>query len=269
MNYTIKQFPNKSFTDKMDMVIFMEKNLEELMAIKKSEYKTKSEVHLKSEIVEKEFNPTIEKITSDFIEVKAIINTTNVIDSHMDLHDYSIWNKTVKDNKYSYHLKQHEAIFESVLSNKALNTNEQMNFKDLGLNIDFKTTANLNTFVLSKKSQDLMFNKYANGEVKEHSVGMIYVDLELAYYDERNQKNMDFFEKVKSMAINPEVADEFGYVWLVKEAKKREGSAVVFGSNSITPTLYVKNYEPSNGTHSTIKTEPKQFTQDYSKVKFI
>jgi hypothetical protein len=182
--------------------------------------------------------------------IEAVINTTNIIDSHMDLHLPDIWNKTVKDNPYSYHLKQHEQKFESVLSNKAKSYNLITNFRNLGLNKNFATIANMNKLVLGKKEQPFMFEKYTNGEVLEHSIGMIYVYLELAYYDEDSQKNMDFFNKALSQAVNPEIAEEKGFVWVVSQAKKREGSAVVFGSNSVTPTLSVTNYEPPKSTHN-------------------
>lgn len=248
MRYTVKQFPNKSFTDKMDMVKFMQKNREEMFAVKKAEYKTKSEAVLKSGLFVKEFQPLIEDISGDFIQVKSIINTTNVIDSHMDLHLQGIWNKTVKDNPFSHHLKSHKSDFEFVISNKAKSYNERMNFKDLGLSVDMEMDANINEFILQRKKLPMMFDAYKNGEVNEHSVGMMYVNLDVAFYDEDSQKEMEYFEKMKSLAINPEVADEYGYIWIVSEAKKREGSAVVFGSNSITPTLSVKNYEPSKGT---------------------
>lgn len=259
MIYTIKQFPDKKFTDKMDQTKFIQENLEELIAIKKAEYKTKSEPLITKELFEKEFTPQIEDITGDFIEVKTVINTTNVIDSHLDLHMPEIWNKTVKDNPFSHHLKQHENKFESVISKKARSFNETMNFKDLGLNIDFSTVANMNQFTMQRSKMPFMFDAYVNGDVEQHSVGMMYVNLDIAYYDEDSEKQMDFFNEMKAKAINPEVADEYGYFWVVYEAKKREGSAVVFGSNSITPTLYVKNYEP--GSSSTRKNEPSNDTR--------
>jgi len=114
---------------------------------------------------------------------------------------------------------------------------------------------------LKREDNPLMFDQYAQGKVTNHSVGMLYVQgkLELAYYDEESEKNMSFFEKHKAQAVNPEVADEYGYFWVVSEAVKREGSAVVFGSNPITPTISVKNYEPSNDTRT--KIEPSNDTQ--------
>lgn len=250
MIYTLKQFPDKKFFDKMDQTRFIKENLSAIKKIKLAEYKIDSEPILKSEIISK-FEAQIETITSDVIEVKTVINTTNIIDSHLDLHLENTWNKTVKDNPFSYHLKQHENKFESVISNKAKSYNENMNFNQLGLNIDFKTVANINQFTLSRDKMPFMFDAYKNGDVEHHSVGMMYVDLDIAYYDEDSQKEMDFFNEMKAKAVNPEVADEYGMIWIVHEAKKREGSAVVFGSNSVTPTLYVKNFEPQKSTQQT------------------
>jgi len=258
MIYTVKQYPDKKFTDKMDQTRFIKEHLKDLTGLKKSEYKTDSNVDVNSDLITKSFTPIIESITSDIIEVKAVINSTNVIDSHKDLHIPGIWNKTVKDNPYTYHLKQHESRFESVLSSKAKSYNEVMNFLDLGINKDMVMEANINLFTIDKTKNPYMFAQYADGEVKQHSIGMTYVTIDLAYYDEESQKEMDFFNWAKKQAINPEVADENGYLWVVREAKKREGSAVVFGSNPITPTLYVKNYEPQRSTR---KTEPEQSTQ--------
>lgn len=266
MIYSLKQFPDKKFSDKMDLSRFIKENLQAIKKIKCSEYKTDADVVLKSGIYTNKFEPLIENITSDIIEVKAIINTTNVIDSHMDLHVKGIWNKTVSDNPYTYHIKQHENRFESILSSRAKNINETMNFKDIGLSIDKEMEANINLFTLDKAKNEFMFNQYVNGEVKQHSVGMRYINIDLAWYDEESQKEMDFFNWAKSEAINPEIADEYGYVFVVREAAKREGSAVVFGSNPFTPTLYVKNYEPSKDTR---KQEPPEGTQTEQKKKSI
>lgn len=271
MRYTVKQFPDKSFTDKMDMVRFMQKSREELFALKKAEYKTKSEPVLKSGLFVKEYQPLIEDITGDFIQVKTVINTTNVIDSHLDLHLQGIWNKTVKDNPFSVHLKSHKADFEFVIADKAKSYNEKMNFKELGLDVDMEMDANINEFIMERKKLPLMFDAYKNGEVNQHSVGMMYVNYDIAWYDESSQKEMDFFNEMKAKSINPEVAEDAGYIWIVYEAKKREGSAVVFGSNSITPTISVKNYEPSN-KDTPDKKEPPLSTQKEqleNKITFI
>ena len=262
MIYSIKQFPDKKFTDKMDLTRFIKKNFEDIQKAKLIEYKNNANKAIDINTLEANFTPKIEDITSDIIEVKALVNSTNIIDSHLDLHSFKTWNKSVKDNKSTYVLDQHENNLNTVLSRKGININEQMNFKDFGFK-DMEFIANMSKFILNFKDNPKRFEQYAKGEITNHSVGMLYVmgKIELAYYDEESQKNMDFFEKVKSEALNPEIADVNGYVWYVSEAIKREGSPVVFGSNPITPTLEVKNYEPSNDTRKINKNEPPVGTQ--------
>jgi hypothetical protein len=260
MIYSIKQFPDKKFTDKMDLTRFIKKNIEDIQKAKLIEYKNNANKAIDINHLEANYTAPIEEITSDVIEVKALINSTNIIDSHMDLHTFKAWNKSVNDNKTTYILQEHKNAFTHVLSRKGLNTNETMNFRYFGLK-DMEFTANLSTFILKREDNPFMFDQYAQGKVTNHSVGMLYVQgkLELAYYDEESEKNMSFFEKYKAQAINPETADEHGYFWVVSEGVKREGSPVVFGSNPITPTLEVKNYEPSTGTRN--KIEPSNDTQ--------
>ena len=75
-------------------------------------------------------------------------------------------------------------------------------------------------------------------------------------YDVEEKANWDKY--IKQVA-NKEDAEAAGYFWAVTEAKIVEGSAVLFGSNPITPTLTVgpakatpesdDNNEPPQGTH--------------------
>ncbi|HPZ10702.1 MAG TPA: hypothetical protein PL110_21610, partial [Candidatus Eremiobacteraeota bacterium] len=59
------------------------------------------------------------------------------------------------------------------------------------------------------------------------------------------------------------VADERGYFWVVKEAKIIEGSAVVMGSNSATPTLENKEFE---AVEDTSNDEPLENTQKAEEI---
>jgi hypothetical protein len=79
------------------------------------------------------------------------------------------------------------------------------------------------------------------------------------------------------MAVNPEVANDYGYFWAVTTAKYVEGSAVVFGSNSATPTLSVKTSAPEStpkevdeGPQTTQKdTGGRDSTIDFVSIKFV
>ena len=136
-----------------------------------------------------------------------------------------------------------------------------MTWKSLGLPYDGTTEALIFESTIEKKRNEFMLNQYANGWVKNHSVGMRYVQLDLAINSEAewNKEEKDLWDKFYPVIANKETADERGYFWVVKEAKIIEGSAVVMGSNSATPTLENKNFEPSLDTQGTI--EPTQVTQ--------
>jgi hypothetical protein len=50
------------------------------------------------------------------IQAKLVINTTNIMDSHSDVHLKGIWNKTVKEQKPA--LLQEHQMFNSIISDK-------------------------------------------------------------------------------------------------------------------------------------------------------
>ena len=106
-----------------------------------------------------------------------------------------------------------------------------------------------------------MTDQYSKGRVKNHSVGMQYVKLLLAVNDEEYGAEYEAWEKYFPEVANKEAAEEKGYMWIVKEAKVVEGSAVPIGSNWVTPTLdnNAKN-QPSEDTDKN-DTEPSEDTQ--------
>jgi hypothetical protein len=73
-----------------------------------------------------------------------------------------------------------------------------------------------------------MFNQYAKGYVKEHSVGMRYVKLELAVNSDSKyeQEEKAIWDKYIDEIVNKVQIEEQSY-WAVSEAKAIEGSAVV------------------------------------------
>ena len=183
----------------------------------------------------------------DSVEVKAIINTTNILDSHGDVHLKGIWNKSLKENKRILHLQEHKSNeFDKIISSgedlKA--TTKDYSWKELGYNVEGKTEALVFESKVKKSRNPYMFEQYKNGYINNHSVGMRYVKMELAVNDEDYEKEKDFWDKNIKNVVNRKEAEEKGYMWLVFEAKVVEGSAVPLGSNPITPTMNIKS-EPS------------------------
>jgi len=261
----VLEFPNKEFQTKEELFKALIDNKKELVSIKKSATKNADAVSFGYLDTSIKIDTNKEDVQSQMqnpesLNVKVVINTTNFLDSHGDVHINGIWNKSVKDNVSFLHLQEHEREFDKVITDSAKGYVQSMAWKKLGLPYEGKTEALIFESTIDKKRNEFMLNQYANGWVKNHSVGMRYVSLELAInteaeYDKEYKALWDEFYPV---IANKETADERGYFWVVKEAKIIEGSAVVMGSNSATPTL-----ENKEGAVliDTSKDEPSQDTQ--------
>jgi hypothetical protein len=91
--------------------------------------------------------------------------------------------------------------------------------------------------IIRKDRNEEMFKNYLNGWVLNHSIGMRYIKLLFCYNstDSEYSQNKENFDKYYSQILNKEDVNEWFYAIL--EAKNIEGSAVVKGSNFLTPVL--------------------------------
>lgn len=181
------------------------------------------------------------------IKVRAIINTTNYLDSHKDVHIKGIWQKSLKENKRIMHIQEHmSSSFDKIIASgddlKAFT--KTMTWKELGYDADGTTQALVFDSLVKESRNSYMFNQYKQGFVENHSVGMMYVKIELAINDKDYPTEKGFYDKYITEIINRKEAEDSQYFWVVTEAKVVEGSAVPFGSNPITPTTRMKK-EPS------------------------
>lgn len=88
----------------------------------------------------------------------------------------------------------------------------------------------------STLGMDTLIN-YQEGIYDNHSIGFRYLDLE---FIDKESRESDF-NKVLATLSNPEEAEKFGYLYLVKEIELFEGSTVAIGANQLTPYLGVKS----------------------------
>ena len=242
-----------TFDTKKELFDFLVTNKNKLIAAKKAVIKHADGVVCNAPVLAS-VNKQIED--SDELRVKAVINTANFLDSHMDVHIPGLWNKSLSENKNLMHLQEHKMAFNSIISDgedlKA--TAESISWKDLGYNWEGKTEALIFDSLIRPDRNKYMHEQYQKNRVKNHSVGMYYVRLILAVNDESYGAEFEAWEKYYTEIINPEAANEKGFFWAVREAKVIEGSAVPIGSNTATPTLEPKlftqelNNEPPVGT---------------------
>lgn len=194
------------------------------------------------------------------IKVRAIINTTNIMDSHKDVHLPGLWDKSLKESSGLMHLQEHKSnSFAAIISDGMDLTayTKTYSWKELGFEQwKGKTEALVFDSVVKSQRNPFMFDQYGKGYVKNHSVGMRYVKLVMCIDDPQYGAEYEAWEKYFPEIINPAEAEKYGYFWAVKEAMAIEGSAVPKGSNYATPTLdnnmkqeaSKKDTEPSKDT---------------------
>ena len=222
-------------------------NVDDILYEKKCIFKKADGLNL-SFIELKDVDKTIQKsddVEKDEIKVRAIINTTMVKDSHGDVHINGLWKKSLRENKRIKHLQEHKMSFDSIISDgdnlKAYT--KTYSWRDLGVDKDGETQALVFDSVVKRKRNPYMFEQYKDGNVDNHSVGMSYVTMKLAM-DSKDEDHAEYkaeFDKHIDDILNKAEVKKDGFFYAIYEAKAREGSAVPFGSNSITPTQSVKS----------------------------
>lgn len=95
---------------------------------------------------------------------------------------------------------------------------------------------------IKKDRNEEMFKQYLNGWVLNHSVGMRYIKLLFCYDNDSPEytQEKENWDKYYPQILNKEEADNTSYFWAVLEAKNIEASAVVKGSNFLTPVLSIE-----------------------------
>lgn len=235
------EYPN--FETKKEKLEWFVKNKELLIAQKKAETKYSDgfpHLPVHSFVKEGAIKANIPvSLDTDPLKVKSVINTTNIIDRHMDAHMPGLWKKSIQENKMIMHIQEHKMSFDSIISEgsdlKVMT--KKMPWSELGFNFEGNTEALIFDSNVRKDRNSYMHGEYAKGHVKNHSVGMRYMQLVLAVNDPDFGAEFEAWEKYIDKVVNPEVAEDAGLFWVVKEAKLIEGSAVPIGSNWVTPTL--------------------------------
>lgn len=244
------------------------KNKQEAINIKKSAYKHSDVVN--NHII-KEDTENVTKLVLDDEEqdnvVKVIANTYYWLDSHGDVHVKGCFTKSIKENVGKiFHFDNHEHSFNSKVGNVKTVKEVNVNWTDLGVQKDGKTICVIGETELVEDYNCQVYDAYKNNEINQHSVGMQYVNLQIAVNNPAEIEAYKLWNEIYPMLGNPETADKMGYFWVVKEAKLKEYSCVLWqGSNSLTPT--VKDIDAVD--NNTSNNEPSKDTQEEQKQFFI
>jgi hypothetical protein len=257
---------NQNFPDHASMYRALVANKAAIISLKKAAIKTTDPLGVRLHVDEAMKEAAGVSLSyGDY--VYPVINTTNYLDSHNDLHIDGIWNKSVKEQQGKiYYIVNHDLALGKVISypKEVEMMVKEITWKSLGKPYEGMTQALIFKSRLTEKSNRDAYLAFRDGEEIQQSVRMEHVNIDLAIdSDEKDlTREKAMYDKFLKVMVNPEVAKERGYFWIVSEAKiYKEGSAVLFGSNDATGVLY--NFDTGKNQPTTIQpvAEPVQPSQ--------
>jgi hypothetical protein len=232
----------KSFPTKKELFKYLVQNKAELIALKKSAIKYTDCVYgvlLSEDITTKAKYPYENNEEKGILKRTIIGNTYNWMDSHDDVHLNGIFSESIKARGTKiFHLNNHIRDFSAKVGKPSAIYEKEISWRELGQGKTGMTEALFMESEIKKAYNPMLFDAYLNDEVDQHSVGMQYVNIALAVNDKEDYpREYEEWQKHISKIGNRQRAEDKGYFFAVYEAKLIEISAVLLGSNELTPTL--------------------------------
>ena len=199
------------------------------------------------------------------------VNTTNVLDSHGDLHVKGIWNKSVKDQQgKNYLVTDHKMELSNVVAKKE---NVEMFVSDISYSSIGKGYEGSTQALIYKVNKSDIINPLAKEWLEsksdiEASVRMQYVNVELALNSNSisDKEEKAVYDSYINEIANKEDFDSIDYFWVVKEAKNiGESSLVLAGSNAATGVL---NEAASSTSTNNKEVQPSKDIEQKEKLSF-
>lgn len=194
-------------------------------------------------------NPTIpggieQKVDDENRVIKAVGNTYFFIDSDLDMLIPGCASKSIQDRgPQSQATAKIKHQSDHVLDTK--NTVGRMTVLEERI-VDGMNVLYFESFIPETRKGNDDLENYKQGIYDNHSIGFRYKNLILAEKDSQNELSRSAWDQYYPMALNPEVADDMGAFWVVKEIELFEISVVSYGANSLTPNLSGKSVEENN-----------------------
>lgn len=191
-----------------------------------------------------------------------LANTYWWMDSMSDVHlgrgaegDSAVFTETIKNrvNKI-YPIDQHNWSLDGRIG-KTLNIYEApISWRVLGIGKTGMTEGLFADAQIERAKNAARYEDYLNNEIDQHSVGMQYIDIQLAVNDQEDfPKEYEVYQKYINKIGNRQAVESQGYFFAVGKARLKEYSAVIAGANELTPVI-----QPAGATG---KNEPSGDTQ--------
>ncbi len=229
------------FKTQKELLSYLVANKKDIVEFKKTSMKFTDlygESHLEAAVVKGLNTNHTDDPSSGVIKRTIIGNTYNWLDSHSDVHLDGIFSKSISDRQDKiFHLHDHEQKITAKVGKPTNIYEKAVAWSDLGVDKPGKTMALFMDSNIMKDWNAQVFGQYLSKEINQHSVGMIYVKIDLAVNDPEQKVEFAVWTKVINNIANKEKATKQGYFWAVSEAKLIEISGVLAGSNELTPTM--------------------------------
>jgi len=172
--------------------------------------------------------------TEEAVYRTIIANTYNYMDSHDDVHLNNVFKKSLEETKKLFLLHDHKFEVTAQTGNILKAYEQDGRFIYYGLNSPLDTQALLLDVEIERAKNELVFNEYKNHNINQHSVGMYYVKIDLAIDNPDDKDAYALYRKYLPQIGNADKVEKQGYFFAVQEAKLKETSAVLMGSNDLT-----------------------------------
>jgi len=172
--------------------------------------------------------------TEEAVYRTIIANTYNYMDSHDDVHLNNVFKKSLEETKKLFLLHDHKFEVTAQTGNILKAYEQDGRFIYYGLNSPLDTQALLLDVEIERAKNELVFNEYKNHNINQHSVGMYYVKIDLAIDNQDDKEAYALYRKYLPQIGNADKVEKQGYFFAVQEAKLKETSAVLMGSNDLT-----------------------------------
>lgn len=234
---------------KDELITAKRANKDELLATKKAATKFTDSLVSQPFVSEADFekksvaNPE----DSNTLDVTVVANTTNFMDSHSDVILTGAYDESIATRGNSIpHIADHKHEATSHVGDVQKVYTKNIPLRSFGLEQEGETQALLFDTTIRKDYNENIFNFYKSGKINQHSIGLTYGDIQLAINSQHEDDKAEYevWQKYYPSIINKDLADKKGYFWAVPKVDVRENSAVLFGSNPLTPTLNISKNEP-------------------------
>lgn len=193
---------------------------------------------------------------SESVIVDVVANLSGWMDMDDDVILRGAYSKSISDkspDKFPF-LKDHKYSVDSFIADTLKVYTEEMTARQLGYNSDKSGQALVFKGRVRKGYDSSMYEKYKNGLIKQHSIGLRYIKPDLAVNDAQYDEEFKVWQRYFSQVINEDKAIEKGYFWAISEIAVIENSAVVWGSNSMTPTIAIEEEKEAAKSTSMLDT---------------